>query len=77
MGFYDEYPPSRDGRTHPEAGTSPDKWQTNAPGHLMGLGGHGEEVGTEIMSYYFEEFRAEFSQHIGEYFDLIPDPRGR
>jgi hypothetical protein len=42
----------------------------------MGLGASGEEVGTEVMSYYFEDFRAAFAQHFGEEFDLIPDPRG-
>ena len=75
MGFYDEYPESRAGRPHPEAGASPNKWQTNAPGHLMGLGTDGAEVGTQVMPYYFEDFRSAFSEHFGEVFDFIPDPR--
>ena len=56
MGFYDEYPASQLGRTHPEAGTSPDNWQTNAPGHLMGLGADGGDVGDQIPPYYFEDY---------------------
>ncbi|SPD72186.1 hypothetical protein PITCH_A1260009 [uncultured Desulfobacterium sp.] len=76
MGFYDEYPESQSGRVHPQAGTSPNFWQTNAPGHLMGLGADGGNVGDQLTAYYFEAFQAEFSQRMGEEFDFIPDSRG-
>lgn len=77
LGFYDEYPSSEGGRTNPDARPGQqDKWSTEARGNLMGLDAGGGSVGDNLPMYYFEPFRAFFSQRMGEHFVLIPGSRG-
>jgi len=73
LGFYDEYPQSEGGRTHPNAGLNEQvRWQTQASSNLMGLSADGGSVGEGIPSYYFEPFREFFSKRMDEEFDFIP-----
>ncbi len=77
LGFYDEYPSAEGGRTNPDARPGQqDKWSTDARGNLMGLSADGGSVGDALPMYYFEPFRAFFSQRMGEHFVLIPGRRG-